>query len=102
MASFYLRAACMNRNIWGAEGFQEISIRHSKFAARRFVHEAAPALERFANASTTPFTNGSRLSEFGSLRCRCHLERLLGRRHGSHAFGGRQCQHNIGVRFQVL
>ena len=60
MASFYLRAVCMNRNIWGAEGFQEISIRHSKFAARRFVHEAAPALERFANASTTPFTNGIR------------------------------------------
>jgi hypothetical protein len=58
MASFYLRAVCMNRNIWGAEGFQEISIRHSKFAARRFVHEAAPALERFANASTTPFLQG--------------------------------------------
>jgi hypothetical protein len=58
MASFYLRAVCMNRNIWGAEGFQEISIRHSKFAQRRFVHEAAPALERFANASTGPFVNG--------------------------------------------
>lgn len=60
MASFYLRAVCMNRNIWGAEGFQEITIRHSKFAERRFVHEAAPALERFANASTTPFVNGIR------------------------------------------
>jgi hypothetical protein len=58
MASFYLRAVCMNRNIWGAEGFQEISIRHSKFAARRFAHEAAPALERFANSSATPFING--------------------------------------------
>ena len=30
MASFYLRAVCMNRNIWGAEGFEEISIRHSQ------------------------------------------------------------------------
>lgn len=36
IASFYLRAVCMNRNIWGAEGFEEISIRHSKFAANRF------------------------------------------------------------------
>src|SRR3546814_8328037 len=25
MATFYLRAVCMNRNIWGAESFEEIS-----------------------------------------------------------------------------
>src|SRR3546814_19057071 len=31
IASFYLRAVCLNRNIWGAEGFAEISIMHSKF-----------------------------------------------------------------------
>ena len=43
IASFYLRAVCMNRNIWGAEGFEEISIRHSKFAAHRFAHQAAVA-----------------------------------------------------------
>ena len=58
MASFYLRAVCMNRNIWGAEGFEEISIRHSKFAANRFAHEAAPALERFADSSPAPFVGG--------------------------------------------
>jgi len=60
MASFYLRAVCMNRNIWGAEGFEEISIRHSKFAANRFAHEAAPALERFATSSPAPFMAGIR------------------------------------------
>lgn len=58
MASFYLRAVCMNRNIWGAEGFEEISIRHSKFAAHRFAHQAAPALERFATSSPAPFVAG--------------------------------------------
>ena len=58
MASFYLRAVCMNRNIWGAEGFEEISIRHSKFAAHRFAHQAAPALDRFANSSPAPFLAG--------------------------------------------
>lgn len=58
MASFYLRAVCMNRNIWGAEGFEEISIRHSKFAASRFAHEAAPALENFASSSPAPFMAG--------------------------------------------
>ncbi|MGH7024208.1 MAG: DUF932 domain-containing protein [Caulobacteraceae bacterium] len=60
MASFYLRAVCMNRNIWGAEGFEEIAIRHSKFAADRFAHQAAPALEAFANASPAPFVAGVR------------------------------------------
>ncbi len=60
IASFYLRAVCMNRNIWGAEGFEEISIRHSKFAGHRFAHQAAPALERFADSSPTPFLTGVR------------------------------------------
>lgn len=60
MASFFLRAVCMNRNIWGAEGFEEISIRHSKFAANRFAHEAAPALRQFADSSPSPFIQGVR------------------------------------------
>lgn len=58
IASFYLRAVCANRNLWGTENFQEINIRHSKFAAHRFAHEAAPALTRFANSSPGPFVAG--------------------------------------------
>jgi hypothetical protein len=42
------------------ENFEEITIRHSKYAASRFAHEAAPALTRFANSSPTPFINGIR------------------------------------------
>ncbi|ADM09251.1 hypothetical protein PB2503_05902 [Parvularcula bermudensis HTCC2503] len=60
IASFYLRAVCQNRNLWGAEDFQEISIRHSKYAANRFAHEAAPALTRFADSSPRPFVEGIR------------------------------------------
>jgi hypothetical protein len=41
IASFYLRAVCQNRNLWGVEDFDEITIRHSKYAASRFAHEAA-------------------------------------------------------------
>ena len=55
MASFYLRAVCQNRNLWGVEDFQEIAIRHSKYAASRFAMEAMPALTRFANSSPAPF-----------------------------------------------
>jgi hypothetical protein len=49
---------CQNRNLWGVEDFQEIAIRHSKYAASRFAHEAAPALTRFANSSPQGFVNG--------------------------------------------
>ncbi|MGY2991195.1 hypothetical protein ACVWWD_000002 [Mesorhizobium sp. URHB0026] len=58
IASFYLRAVCMNRNLWGVEGFEEITIRHSKFAAQRFARDAAPALRSFANSSPAPFIAG--------------------------------------------
>jgi hypothetical protein len=60
IASFYLRAVCANRNLWGTENFEEITIRHSKFAAQRFAHEAAPALTNFANSSPAPFVAGIR------------------------------------------
>jgi hypothetical protein len=58
IASFYLRAVCQNRCLWGVENFEEITIRHSKYAASRFAYEAAPALTRFADSSPTPFVNG--------------------------------------------
>src|SRR5215475_3812214 len=60
IASFYLRAVCQNRNLWGVEDFEEITIRHSKYASSRFAHEAAPALLNFANSSPMPFVNGIR------------------------------------------
>lgn len=58
IATFYLRAVCANRCLWGTENFEEITIRHSKFAANRFAHEAAPALEHYADASPMSFVRG--------------------------------------------
>jgi hypothetical protein len=58
IASFYLRAVCQNRNLWGVEDFDEITIRHSKYAASRFAYEAEPALIQFADSSPMPFVNG--------------------------------------------
>lgn len=60
IASFYLRAVCANRNLWGTENFEETTIRHSKFAAQRFAHEVEPALTNFANSSPAPFVAGIR------------------------------------------
>jgi hypothetical protein len=62
IATFYLRAVCMNRNLWGVENFQEIRIRHSKFAGHRFASEAAPALSQFADSSARSFVEGIRVA----------------------------------------
>lgn len=62
IASFYLRAVCANRHLWGTENFEDITIRHSKFAAQRFAYEAAPALTNFANSSPAPFIAGIRVA----------------------------------------
>lgn len=51
LAAFYLRALCCNRIMWGVEGFQEMSIRHTKNAPFRFMEEARPALQSFAEGS---------------------------------------------------
>ncbi len=58
IASFYLRAVCQNRNLWGVEDFEQITIRHSKYAASRFALEAEPSLIQFADSSPMPFVNG--------------------------------------------
>jgi hypothetical protein len=51
ISAFYLRGVCMNRNLWGCEGFQEITIRHTSVAPDRWIREALPALESFASGS---------------------------------------------------
>lgn len=58
IATFYLRGVCANRCLWGVENFEEVNIRHSKFAGARFAHQAAPALEHFANSSPQHFITG--------------------------------------------
>ncbi|MBF7013747.1 DUF932 domain-containing protein [Novosphingobium resinovorum] len=60
IATFYLRGVCANRCLWGVENFEEVKIRHSKFAGTRFAHQAAPALEHFANSSPQHFITGIR------------------------------------------
>jgi Domain of unknown function (DUF932) len=58
LAVFYLRGICMNRILWGVEGFEEMTIRHTKSAPARFVEQARPALEAFSTGSVTTFTEG--------------------------------------------
>lgn len=51
LATFYLRSLCCNRIMWGVEGFEKLSMRHSKNAPARFIAEAQPALIELTNRS---------------------------------------------------
>lgn len=51
IGTFLLRGICCNRILWGVEGFQEITMRHSKYAPSRFIEEARPALVEYAEKS---------------------------------------------------
>lgn len=58
LAAFYYRAVCANRLIWGVEGFEELTMRHSKLAPARFVEQARPALNSFAEGSVKRLIEG--------------------------------------------
>lgn len=51
VGTFFFDYVCQNRIVWGAEGYQEIRIRHSISAPDKFIQEITPALERYRNAS---------------------------------------------------
>lgn len=51
VGTFFFDYVCCNRIVWGAEGYQEIRIRHSITAPDKFIEEITPALERYRQSS---------------------------------------------------
>lgn len=58
LAAFYLRGVCMNRNLWGVEGFEEIKINHTRLAPDRWLRQAQPALRAYADGSAAKLIAG--------------------------------------------
>lgn len=81
----------------GVEDFEEITIRHSKYAASRFAYQVAPALTRFANSSPCPSSTAFEQRESydrwtympekraATKKWDAHLRRLLSRKTSKHA-----------------
>lgn len=57
IATFLFDYVCSNRIVWGAEGYQEIKIRHTAGAPDRWLEEVAPAIEAYAHKSTASITH---------------------------------------------
>ena len=58
---------CSNRMIWGAEEFQEFSIRHTSGAPERYLAEAAPAIKKFMESSTRDLTKRIAMAQAAKL-----------------------------------
>lgn len=58
IAAFYLRGVCMNRNLWGVEDFQEVRIIHNRTAPERWMMQAVPALNAYANGTEAKLIAG--------------------------------------------
>lgn len=56
IATFLFDYVCCNRIVWGAEGYEEIKIMHFASASTRWVEEVAPAIESYAQKSTSGIT----------------------------------------------
>lgn len=56
IATFLFDYVCQNRIVWGAEGYEEITIRHTKSAPHRWIEDVTPAIQAYANKSTASIT----------------------------------------------
>lgn len=53
VATFLFDYVCCNRIVWGAQEYREMRLRHTASAPDRWIEEVAPAIEAYANSSTT-------------------------------------------------
>ena len=56
VATFLFDYVCMNRIVWGAAEYRELTIRHTASAPDKFIEEVAPALEAYGQSSTASIT----------------------------------------------
>jgi hypothetical protein len=54
IAMFLFDYVCMNRIVWGVEGFLEIRGRHTVSAPEKWMHDVYPAILAYANAPMRP------------------------------------------------
>lgn len=57
VATFLFDFVCMNRIVWGTEGYREIRLRHTSSAPDRWIEEVAPALIAYSQSETHSITD---------------------------------------------
>lgn len=57
IATFLFDYVCMNRIVWGAKEYKQVTIRHTAGAPDRYIEEITPALLSYADSSTVSITH---------------------------------------------
>ena len=57
IACFVFDFVCCNRYVWGAQGYEEFSFRHSSGAPHRFLEQIQPALNKYASGEGKEFVH---------------------------------------------
>lgn len=63
ISTFLFDYVCCNRIVWGAEGYQEITIRHTAGAPDKWLERVSPALEQYANNSVVGIQEGIKAAQ---------------------------------------
>jgi hypothetical protein len=56
LGTFLFDYVCCNRIVWGAQQYQEVRINHTAKAPDRWIEEAVPAIQAYAESSTKTIT----------------------------------------------
>lgn len=62
-AFFLFDYVCMNRIVWGVQGYKEIRLRHTSGAPDKWLEQVQPVLVEYANASAKPIEETIRAAQ---------------------------------------
>jgi len=81
IATFLFDYVCSNRIVWGAQGVQEIRIRHTVSAPDRFIEEVTPAIEAYRESSAFGIEEQLRMAQAKRIGDAEEVEHFLTKKH---------------------
>lgn len=81
LGTFLFDYVCMNRIVWGAEGYTEIKIRHTAGAPDRWLQDVRPALDAYARSSAKSISDSVVKAQLAVLKAD-DVEKFLSERFG--------------------
>jgi hypothetical protein len=93
LGTFLFDFVCCNRIVWGAEGYQELKIRHTASAPDRFIEEVSPALLTYSKSSVAGVTEAIKVAQ--AARMGDKLDEFLGERFGKRMVAPMKTIHQL-------
>jgi hypothetical protein len=81
IATFLFDYVCSNRIVWGAQGVQEIRVRHTVSAPDRFLEEVTPAIEAYRESSAAGIEEALRNAQAKRIGDEEEVQHFLHKKH---------------------